>query len=895
MEENIIPFFPPSHHKANIDCIDWSIDDIVAYPTCGTLHFSYVNGNSLQRLFSTEITPYPISCVKFHPNGKYLCIGDLQGRVFFFHIELRELIGFIKPDSFAEKCVSIVWKNDLAIVMTEAKTLCGISYQANYSSEFSRNIIKHWDMEINNIYTKMSIDPFQQQYLLLTGESSSFSVYRLLDPKIRPDVLYEKIELTISGPIKDSQWSYHLPDCLFLVMEHEVFLFNIKGHFLISIIAQRMTSSVITQFCQMKNDHRTLITFHRNGTISHFYSLKDFVFQIKNCYQPKHTNNVILGTVVSEKRDDVVVINHSQLGISLFDVDKFKFISTNFIFPANISCFDTDGISFAYAIESGQIITGLLHEPQICRYSVGQETVTYLSFSNCEQKVYWQTNSGLGYIDINKRHIVRLSSRVTHCIRCFGSSNGALIVQREPKVLGVFINGKERPLLLRDELIDLGVDNSTSTTDEGRFGVLTKNMEIRFYNYSVSKGVFENGTGFKPKGIDMSPVAFALSGPLFVTAFTNGTLLFFDSSLNSAYRIPTDFPNIRNLTFQDRVLYGLAGKSLLFSFDKDIKTCPFDVMNYKILSNTMALVQYGDSIVRFVYISDWKSIRSNTRFLIAPTKNQKIYDFLKNRALGKGPLFFTKDATEVFQCISKQTNLRLHSLYGIGENNLLEGIMCSLFEKSKMNNSTINQMKLMSYLFLDKYSKAAELIEQEDPTSKDFLYYSMLSAFLYSIENGANNRVLVHLKSTAQTLIASNLYDSAAMFLRLGRLNAAAFDYLIQCEQTDLAIRFIQTSLIDNEKKNALLKLGSVLYNRGNKKAALPCFAEACEYHLVLAMMNDMDLIVDAKFLMDYLETQDLLSQYSPNNPRIMPSLLSINELKATIGDKYLAFNTIET
>lgn len=880
--DTIIPQFPPAYVKENGRTIDWGIGNLIAYASGCVVHLSYVDGDKLQRMCSIEVAPYPVTCISLHPTRRILAVGDNNGRTFLWDLDSRRFFASAKSSVPGDKALSLCWKDDILMILYESQRLIGLKCVSSTSSELYRNFELLWEVELSNYFTNISVDPHYHLFLLLSGPKSIFSIYKSIRAEKCPVPYFETIQLTNPDEIQDAQWSLHLPGYIFIILRGEIMFFHMESKSIMPIITQKSTSSGFSFIVQFQNDYSHLITFHKSGAISVFENKKFFTFVLKYDFQPKLLNGIAVAAANSNLRDDIIALYYPQLGLALLDLNSFKIKTVNPIYPANITCFDCDGVGYAYGTSDGFIIFGNCFDvDELNHYSVGEGSVQYVSFDAKHRRIYWQTSKEVGVVNLTDKKIITYQSRIgTSALRCFGSHDGAFIVQRDARALGIFINDKERPLLLTSDAFDIAVDESKSNLTNGRFAVLMKNQFIRFFTYSPS-GITEDKDGLKPRNIDSDAITFAINGCNFVTGFSNGLLLFYNQETKSIRRVITDFFNLRKLKFVGNYLYGLANQSTLFEInDKDDnpRICQHPVLNFCTINEEVILVKMDDKVVRFLNIADWKPVHYISKFIHLPTAAENLKLFIERRRKGEGLEYITEDARDVWQVFNGKQSLRLSSLAGIGKPGFYEDLTCELLERAGINNPEGLNVKFRAYLFSNRFEEAAAIISGDDPNEPGYLYKVTFSALLINVKKDIDDQTIAHLKMCATALMSSQKYYDAAVLFRVARLDRMAVDYLLSEEQIELALRFIRSVLDGEEKKSAVFKYGANRYNKGYVQPSLPFFAGAEEYHAVLAAMYQIGLVTDAYFLLQKLKETGRLKSLSENQRKLVPNMPPLEE-----------------
>ena len=890
MTSDIIPQFPPGYVPENQRTIDWGIGNVIAYASGCCVHLSYVDGDKLERVCSVEVAPYTVTCLALHKRERLMAVGDAKGRAFLWELDGRRFVASAKSQISNDKCEALAWKDNILIIMYESKHLCGYKINPKINDEYCRNFELLWDVVLPQSYTRFTIDPHFGSFMLFSGKSSVFTIYKINDAEKKPEAYFEAVELSTQDIIQDAQWSLHLPGYVFVVLVAEIMLFHMDSRSVVPIITRKTTSSVFSFLVQFQNDHKRLMTFHKNGAISVFEAENNFAYQCKHDFQPKHTKGVVVAAVNSNLRDDLIALYYSNTGLALLDLNSLLIKTANPIYPANITSFDCDGTIFVYGTNSGDIVFGNCFDVnELNRFNVGDTSVTYISFDATHRRIYWQTSEAVGVVDLVQKKVSIFQSRAASAMRCFGSHGGAFIVQRDTRALGVFIDDKEHPLLLKADMFDIAVDEYKSNQQHGRFAVLQKNQETRFYSYT-SKGIVEEPYGLKPRNMESNAVAFGLLGPNFVTAFSNGSLLFFNSETKETKRVDTKFNTIKQLKFYGETLYGIGNNQNLFEIPEhrnSYRICQYPVFDYCLINDDIILVRMEDAVVRFLRLSDWKPVHYISKFLPLPKKEDIIKNFIACRKEDKGLEFLSEDARDVWQIYKGKGNLRLQAICGIGKPGYYEQLTCELLDKAGINTPEGHKVKFLTYIFANKLTEAALLLPLEDATRDDFMLNTAFGGLLLTASDKPSDALVVHLKTAATALMAAERFEDAAVLFRIAKLDRIAVDYFIEYGQIELAMRFVRAVLDGEEKETAIFRLGAEKYTKGKISEAIPFFAGSGQYHAVLAALMDLGHVVDSHFFLKELQKDGKLKPIDEKYVRLLPQLPSLDALVANIEAKY--------
>jgi len=895
MDQQIIPQFSPSYLPINGRTLEWGKKNIIAYTTGCCIHLSHADGSKLNRICSYDFSPNPITCLSIHPHNNVIAVGDDHGRIFLWDIDKRKIVAHAKPLKTNDSCLYMKWHGDILTVLMKSRKFIGIAYTSGSVSENIKNLTLLWEIILSNDFNKFSIDPHFGHFILFSGNIPVLSIYKITSPEERPVSYIESITLTQTDEIQDAQWSLHLPGYAYIVLSSEIMFFHTQSRSLIPLITQRTSSSSYLYLLQFTHDYSRFMTFHRNGLISIYEANSQAHFRLADEFQPKHSLGSIVYATLSPLHDDQIVFFFSSLGLALFDMNVKRIVSIGPIFPSTVSAFDCDGTGFALGTNNGFVITGSVYDwKETKRYYVSEGAVTFVCIDAVLSRVYWQTSNHIGVVNLIKKCVEPLPTKGLPVMRCFGSQNGGLIVQRDENLIGVFVEGKERPLLLPLGVKDISLDEGISTASSGSFCALLKNQEVHFYQYSSKNSSIDKISGMKPRGVESEALCFAVHGSMFVTGFADGVLLFYDKSTKQANKVTTSYSNLRKLRFCSHGLYGLGNESTLFMYSRELIICPFGATNYQIVSDTLILIQSTDGILRFLSLPEWTQLQHISTFMPSPPEDLMISKFVKEYLHSEPDFnqnifpYYSPEARDVWLCLSGIKSLTLQAKAGIGEPGLIEKVNCALLDIVETNTPELYQLKYTNLIYANRFDEAATLIFSNIVNSEDSFLTTMFAACLLSIENGANEKTLVHLKSSAIAMLENGNFEKAALLLRIGKLDSLAVQYLIEYGQDELAMRFIMNCLDSEGKKPFLFRFGCKMMQEDKLREAVPFFAGSGEFHAVLFALFSLGLVVDAYFLMKYLQKVGKLKELSENFLKQFPEIEDLPSLIDLIEQQFL-------
>lgn len=881
---NFIPQFSQQYTNENKGAIASSNYELIAVATGSTIFLSYFSNNKIKGICPISFSIYPITSLSFHHTQRILAAGDTTGTIYFYDIDNRTTISNYKcgkSNNNEDVCGMHCIQNNL-VVLLKNRRLIQITYPTQ--KEACKLI---WEITLRHDYNRISFDSQNHHFLLFKENSNYFTIYQYINEQHKPIAKLERIELSDKEGISDAQFSYHLTDSIFFIFPSEIHLFHIDSQIFFPIISQRLTSSTFSSLLQVTDDFTTFLIILKNGGISVFKSPGNLSFSMVYDKQQACENGFIISSAISPLHSRYAFMFHTSLGLALFDLHKYMIISYDLFFPNNASSFDSDGTNYAIGTTDGYIVSGNVYEPsQIKRYLVTDKSITFVNFDSSISRIYWQAGSHLGFIDIALSSIETYTSKFINVTRCFGSRHGCLIVQRDLRTLGVFIEGKESPLLLESDIVDVSIDSSSSSTSHGSFSLILKNGEIQFYNYSKS-GILRSQKKITQTGIGFEPLCFALSGDLMATGFSNGVLLLYDGK-NSSH-VQTKLQNLRNLSFisSSNAVIGLARSSTLFVVSEGgVSVCPFPVVQYKKVDEFTILVMCVDKSVKFVILNfknnglcGWTFASQLTSYLPAPSTEVQLKDYVNNETA----LCHSILAKSAWQCIrGRGTDLRLQARFGAGESGMLERINSELLEMADIDSADFVRMKVNSLIFSDNFSEAAQILSNSNSgTFSDIVMCAILFQLKSDTNNGqmtssdsAIDRAKARLKSSAIALCETGFFDEACILFRLGRMDKIALNCLIDYGQDEHAIRFIRNCTAIEDKKRALFRLGCKMSELKKDEDAVAFFASSGEFHAALFQLFQSGLIADCFFIMRHLQNENKLRETPDSLARFLPKKL---------------------
>jgi hypothetical protein len=435
----IQPQFAPSYAKANSCSLEWSNMGLIAFASGPCCLVSYFRGDKFVSCGSIELSPYSISCFKFHPTLKLLGLGDVHGRVFLWDFDASKFVASAKPLRPNEVCIAMNWHDDTLLVLTSARALVGVSRHIGASTHTLKNFAILWTLQLPADHARFSIDPHSSRVLMFASAQNHFAFYHTAD-RDRPTPFGDAVALSETVSIADAQWSLHMPGFIFLLLDKSIWFFHLHSRSLIPLASDTSISSPFSFLVQFPGDHMRLVCGHRSGTLSLQKAGDDLFY--RHCDDIQHGG--LIAATISPTNDNFLAAFHQHQGLGLFDVAHMRLVTMDLSFPADVTAFDSDATRYALGTDCGVLILGnVFDRHEIKRFAVSDRPISFVSFDAPRGRVYWQTERDLGVLDIASRCNNVFSAMRAGSLRCFGSHRGALIVQREQRALGVFIAGKE--------------------------------------------------------------------------------------------------------------------------------------------------------------------------------------------------------------------------------------------------------------------------------------------------------------------------------------------------------------------------------------------------------------------------------------------------------------------
>jgi WD40 repeat protein len=876
----IQPQFPPLQTKDNCPFIDWGSCGLIAYSAGPCIQLCRWVNPSLIHLGSIEISPNSISCFRFHPLKSLLAIGDSHGRLFVWCLNESKCVASYKPlKSKYDPACAVEWYNDALLVLPGSRRLAAF----DFATDSSRTLNLLWEISVPRDFVRISIDPHYNHLILLSSASNSFALYYIDTPFKKPDLCGETIDLTQSVSIIDAQWSIHFPGYLFLLLDRDLLFFHIQNQSLIPLLSQNAAVSPFKFMVQFSGDHSQVILCQRNGILMFCRADEEMWFSFSHDFQSKTMG--LVSATVCPMDDNLVAFFHQDQGIGLLDLIAMKITSMDLTFPSEITAFDSDMTRYIVGTANGFIMVGNLFDTgEIKRFKVADEEVAFVAIDAPLFRVYWQTPSDLGVLDIGSRFNSVFKSKGSLVLRSFGSHRGGLIVMRDLRALGVFIDRREWPLLFQINIVDVSISEEESTQSTGRFCVLLKSLDVIYYSYSVESGPKIVGHGIKQRAVESEALCIATKDNEYVIGFKSGLLLFVNTEAGTARRVITETLNISCVRYgkgDDSSVFALCGEDRLFQYrNGQFRFCEFEIKSFKVVSETLLMVKANDSLVKFVTIADFQPLSVISKYCPPPSDRERICEFAKS----KPSRFFHPYARDPWLVATGRTNVRLQATASDSPYGQFEKLNLALLSRGSGQS---DPLRFMSLLFLDRFDEAAHVRDNSDPRQPEFLKNSLMNVCLLTMETTVNERAQVLLKRAAIDFFNLGNWDEGVILLRMGRLDREAADYLIDVEKFQMAVRFLRSVVKPEDRQVLLFKLGVKLWEASKGARAISVFSAVRQFHPVLFILLRLGLVVDAHFLMVYVTADNQLTSCTDDQMKIFAGLASLTDISTEIEENY--------
>jgi hypothetical protein len=252
-------------------------------------------------------------------------------------------------------------------------------------------------------------------------------------------------------------------------------------------------------------------------------------------------------------------------------------------------------------------------------------------------------------------------------------------------------------------------------------------------------------------------------------------------------------------------------------------------------------------------------------------------------------LWFRPEARQVWMALRADVPMLLRGHFAAGEAHVYDQTVAELNAYVRAPSAEFRHIKAICDLFADRFADAATALATDADDGGDILLNGALAGLVIACEGPVDEKLIVHLKSVAVSLFLREEYERGATFLRIARLDKVAAEYLLGYGQLELALRFIR-ALRGVEKTEMLRRLAIRLLQARRLVEALLTFVSCEEFQIVLHLMVELGMAVDAFFVKKYLRAEGRLKEANPDVAKQAPDMKSLDELVAKIDVEFVSW-----
>ena len=879
-ENQFIPRFPSEFRPENWSAFDVSETGMVACATGSTFHLSYLQGSKLVRGYSAQIGKNAITALKFDTNQRWLGVGDARGSVFLFDIDARSPIAActFSKDKDREPVRALEWRHSILIVLRANKKLTALSYSAAVSKEKGSSFQHQhfsviWEVTLPVEHTRMELNPHTGDMLLLSREGPEFSIYRFVSQGEAPAQMMGLVTLNSGGEIRDAQWCLSLPQQILLVLGGEILMFNMATEGIAVVAHQQSVASQFDKILQFPSNDKHVFVMHRSGTISILNSEDPAKLRLEKELIHREKGNRLVNWCQAPLDDNRIVLWYSPTGLGVYDDKQQSIVSFMTLFSSKVTSFSSDGVSLAIGRNDGSVVCSDLFDMERTQvFRVSEQPVLFTALCPARNRVYWHTKSSLGAIELSSRSVRILGGRALPVTKAVGSFEGALLVQRTPLVLGVFVNDTESPVLLEKTVVDFCFDEGNAGIEEGNFAVLTESFEILMYNYNRRRvRVYKRLGSFYAS---LTPISLAWFDSTIIYGTMEGSV----HTINLAVKKIDTIVRRQNwkpqcLSLRDGEVYGISSQGNLFVGNTETQV---QVSSYFPLSKHLILVLRTNGVLELLTMPDFKPLLKRSSMFPMLSREDMIKAKLAD---AKQDTYFSAVGRDAWLCMSKDPPLRMTSLCGVGDSQKFMDCEICLTKCSTLKPEEMKKRVFTQLLFANRFTEASDMLLTVDVQEPDYVHSVLLASVALGFTKKISDKQQARLKASAILLFQSGSFEEGAMLLRLGMMDNTAIKYLLSHNRVGIALKFIR-SITDNETKRAgMLRCGLYLLERGRLKRSVPFFAGCQEFHPLLFALYTLGEIFDCYFLKKYALEHDILKPLDPLIASTCSNMLGLEEL----------------
>ena len=885
--DQFIPRFPSEFLPENQNAFDISDSGIVACATGSTIHFGTLNGSALVRGFSAQIGKAPITTLKFDTLKRQLAVGNSKGSVFLFDIDTRSPIAVGTFSKEPAPILALIWRHSILLVLRANRKLTALSYSAavckDKSSPFQHqhfSII--WEISLPAEHTRMTLHPDTRDMLLLSLDGPHFSIFKFVSTSEPPVPFMHLVTLNGGGHIKDAQWSRAMPEQVILLLSNEVSMFNPTSQGMTSVAQSHRVSSPFDRIIQFPTDSNRLLIMHKSGTIS-VMNAKDpskVLLEREVIHKQKHQS--VVNWCKAPLDDKRLLIWYAPSGIGVFDGEKQRIVSFMTLFTSKITWFATDGVSVAICTQDGSVICSDLFDIDRTQvFRVADEPILFASICAARNRVYWHTQKTLGAIELATRSVRHFGGRSLPVIKATGSFEGALLVQRAPQILGLYVNDRETPVLVDKDILGFCFNDAHAGVDEGQFAVLIDSYEILLYGYNRQRvRVWKRLSAFSGS---QTPLSIAWRDDRIVFGTAEGsvnTLTLGSKKVNQLCRHQNWKP--QTLSYHDSEVFGITTDGNLFVGKQETQ---IQVINYYPVPPQLILVLRPSGVLELLTLPKLTPLLALSTLFPVPSHESLIRSKLLE---ARAETFLTTDGRDAWMCLRKDPPLRMTAICGVGNAQLFADYEITLAKESTIPRDAINKLVFSLFVFSNRFAEASEvLLGSNLPESEEKIYPVFLANVSLRMTNTMTDEQQAQLKAAAIRLFEAGSFEEGTILLKLGGMEKTAIDYLLENGKIPLAVRVIRSMEDDEMKREAMLRIGLHLLQRGNLRRSIPFFAGSKEFHPLLFAMYTIGEIADCYLLKNYTTKNGLLHPLNPSLSNKCPNMLGLDELSSMIDAEF--------
>ena len=891
--------FPEKYEAVNKRAFDVDVHGYIALGTGATVNLACIRGNSIERCYSFSVNSGNVSSLIFTWKSM-LFIGTSTGVIYCYSLAKRKFVCEEIPGKDMGGVLKIGKLGELIVVMYSSGKI--VSYGIVSHQDERIDILPQWEIVLSGKFNDFVVDPIKGERIFVYGrDTGSFSIYAVKSGAT-PKVLVEAFTLSDNLIIQTAIFSEHINRYVIMVTEQVLLWYDIDLNLIASVQHHQKTVSQFDTVIQFPNDHRKLLALHKTGTIS-LYEVTDN-FELHVLKEVKHyaQTQSIVSIAASPMRDDQLVVYYAPLGLALLDAASFTMVSVCPLMTDCVTAIGSDGLSCVFGTSTGNVrVTNLDNVTQCFLYRVSEHPIRFVSVISKERKVYWATKTDFGVIDIRDRFVKMMPRKALPIIKIACSLSGGLVVQRDERVLGIFIDGVEHYWASESRITDFCLNHQRSSTSKGDVAILTRKNNVIVLSYSAAKGI-EKRVSKRKLEADSTATTIGWSGNRYAVGFTNGSVSVYHLQNGARQRNSlVKNSSITAATVYDDVVIGLTHDGTLFEIDDSGKCVlyPHAISHYVVVRSKVILVLHTSGKLAFLKTPGFESLAVSSNALNLPQLKELQADailsnpvmsdekdyiptlFSRKKKGHGGICYMSKEGRDFWLHLLNRQPLRMMLHAADGESQEYEQTIAKIVTMSTPTNVLQRHKIFMTLLYANRFTEAADsLFAGAGASSVDGLMKStILAVAVNGFENGVSEEQCARIKPAGISLILNGHASSGANLLKLAKLDSVAIEYLLQTGRTASALRFIRTLDSAEERKGYCFQIATMFWEKKRVRDAFFFFLAAGEIHPALFALHSMKLILDAFFLKHYLLENNLLVDISEEKAQKIPGLVTVSAL----------------